>query len=730
MSRNTSGFGWWKPAGTSLGAGAGSRRVKGCPLRPGRQPPSRRRVRLCLEGLEVRLTLSTTIPVGTTTADLIAAIDTADHTAGPVVLVLPQNTTYTLTAPDDSDAHNEDNNWYGPNGLPAIDNTITVQGNGSTIERSTAGGTPPFRLFYVSGGMAGELPLGTLTLENLTLAGGLAQGGDGYEGGGGMGAGGAIFNQGTLILSGATLSAAITGSANLVESNDLTNTPIAAGVITVTGDPQLGPLQNNGGPTQTIALTSTSPAYGKGNANIKGYVVPSTDQHSLPRVVKGRLDLGAFELQPSKTPHASSSFPIVDNSGQVPFQIQLTPLTVPDAPALQSAASAEYGGKWLFIGGRTDGLHGMVPLVNNFPPKYQNKNIIVIDPTTGQVWTRPWSDSLLSQAVIDPLTSVATESVQEGTHLYVIGGYGVNSATGYYTTFDTLTSINVPGMIQAVIKGGSIAAQIQQIHNPVFQVTGGQLGKLGSRYYLVMGQEYLGDYFSVSAVQKYTDQIQSFQIIDTPTSLSIRNYQTVTDAANFHRRDFRMSPVILPSGQSALEAYGGVFTPTFIPGVWRQPITITSSGKISISPYQQFFSQYDCPQIPLYSATTHTMQTIFLGGISYYYYDPATTPSINYSAGIPFISTITDLVQPPSGTDQEYILPTTLPYLLGAEAAWMSSTSAPSYKNGVINLDAIHRPTTVGYMYGGIVADAGNFGNTAAWNGIYQVTLTPIQKAR
>ena len=446
------------------------------------------------------------------------------------------------------------------------------------------------------------------------------------------------------------------------------------------------------------------------------------------------LETRALLLTSSATP-AASSFPIVDNSGQVPFQIQLTPLTIPDAPALQSAASAEYNGKWLFIGGRTDGLHGMVPLLNNFPPQYENKNIIVIDPTTGQVWTRPWSNSLLAQRVIDPLTSVATESVQNGTHLYVIGGYGVDT-TGYYkhsgdyTTFDTLTSINVPGMIQAVINGGSIAAQIQQIHNPAFQVTGGQLGKLGNRYYLVMGQTFLGDYFSLSAVQKYTDQIQSFQMESTAHSLSIRNYQTSTDVANFHRRDFRMSPVILPGGKPGIEAYGGVFTPTFIPGVWRQPITITSSGKIYVSPYQQFFSQYDCPQIPLYSAKSQTMQTVFLGGISYYYYDPATTPSINYSAGVPFINTISDLVQPPSGADQEYVLPTTLPYLLGAEAAWMPLTSAPTYSNGVIKLDAIHRTTTVGYMYGGIVADAGNFGNTAAWSGIYQVTLTPTQTAR
>jgi hypothetical protein len=421
----------------------------------------------------------------------------------------------------------------------------------------------------------------------------------------------------------------------------------------------------------------------------------------------------------SATPAASGS-PIVDH-GQVPFQIQLTPLNIPDAPALQSAAHAEYKGKWLFIGGRTNGLHGFGP-GQNFPPQYQNRDIIVIDPKTGQVWSRPWSDSTLSTAAIDPLTSVATESDQQGNHLYMIGGYGVDSATGVSTTFDTLTAINVPGLIRAVIHGGNIAAQVQQIHNPVFQVTGGQLGKLGNRDYLVMGQSFLGDYFSPTSVQQYADQIQSFKIVDMCHRLAIRNYQTSTDQVNFHRRDFRMSPVILPNGHQALEAYGGVFTPAM--SVYRQPITITRSGNTIISSYQQFFSQYDSPQIPLYSAGSHTMQTVFLGGISLYNYDPA-TQAISEDPNIPFIDTITDLVQPPSGVNQEYILPVHLPGLLGAEAQFMTSTSAPSYSNGVIKLDAIHHPTTVGYMYGGILAQQANNGSSTASGEVFKVTLIP-----
>ncbi|HLW79064.1 MAG TPA: hypothetical protein VKU44_05630, partial [Terriglobia bacterium] len=94
-----------------------------------------------------------------------------------------------------------DNYLYGPDGLSPIASSITITGNGHTISRSPS--APPFRFFYVSGGW--ELCAGSLTLQDLTLSGGLAQGGGSGDGGGGMGAGGAIFNQGTVHLSGVTI---------------------------------------------------------------------------------------------------------------------------------------------------------------------------------------------------------------------------------------------------------------------------------------------------------------------------------------------------------------------------------------------------------------------------------------------------------------------------------------------------------------------------------------------
>jgi hypothetical protein len=72
-------------------------------------------------------------------------------------------------------------------------------------------------------------------------------------------------------------------------------------------DPLLGPLQNNGGPTQTMALLPTSPAIDAGNNAAPG--LPATDQRGLNRVVNNVVDIGAFEYQPPGTTRALTAAP-------------------------------------------------------------------------------------------------------------------------------------------------------------------------------------------------------------------------------------------------------------------------------------------------------------------------------------------------------------------------------------------------------------------------------------
>jgi hypothetical protein len=59
-------------------------------------------------------------------------------------------------------------------------------------------------------------------------------------------------------------------------------------------NPKLGPLQDNGGPTQTIALLPGSPAIDAGDLTDSEW-----DQRGpgYPRLVNGATDIGAYEVQ-------------------------------------------------------------------------------------------------------------------------------------------------------------------------------------------------------------------------------------------------------------------------------------------------------------------------------------------------------------------------------------------------------------------------------------------------
>jgi hypothetical protein len=144
--------------------------------------PARRH--LFLENLEDR-TLPSSYTAGTV-ADLVTDINAANTGGGSNTITLVAGTTFSLTAVN--------NTTDGASGLPVIaaKDTLTIVGNGDTIQRSAAKGTSAFRLFDVASG--GSLTLGSLTVQN-----GLAQGT------GVAAQGGAIYSQGTLALNTVTV---------------------------------------------------------------------------------------------------------------------------------------------------------------------------------------------------------------------------------------------------------------------------------------------------------------------------------------------------------------------------------------------------------------------------------------------------------------------------------------------------------------------------------------------
>jgi hypothetical protein len=145
----------------------------------------RRRSRLALEQLDER-TLLTNYTAGTV-SHLIADINAANAAGGANTITLVAGATFTLTAVNNS---TDDNT-----GLPVIaaNDNLTIAGNGDVIQRSTATGTPAFRLLDVAAGAA-------LTLESLTLQGGLASNLYDFAG-----QGGAIYSNGSLTVANCTI---------------------------------------------------------------------------------------------------------------------------------------------------------------------------------------------------------------------------------------------------------------------------------------------------------------------------------------------------------------------------------------------------------------------------------------------------------------------------------------------------------------------------------------------
>lgn len=103
----------------------------------------------------------------TRVADLIAAINGANATAADDTINLTANCVYTLTLAD--------NATDGGNGLPVIaaastGGSLTIQGNGATIERDSA--APLFRLILIGAGANATLDQLTVRGGNTTVKGG------------------------------------------------------------------------------------------------------------------------------------------------------------------------------------------------------------------------------------------------------------------------------------------------------------------------------------------------------------------------------------------------------------------------------------------------------------------------------------------------------------------------------------------------------------------------------
>lgn len=231
--------------------------------------------------------------------------------------------------------------------------------------------------------------------------------------------------------------------------------------------------------------------------------------------------------------------------GGLPYSIQLTSADMGSAvlPTLQSFATGTYDGKWIFVAGRTNGLHNFTnDGVANFPPEYQNTDIWVVDPVTKQTWSRSLNDASagITTSVFNALSATATQSVQKGDTLYMAGGYLYDYDIDNFTTYNTLTALDLAGVVNWVQTGtGSLASATRQTSDATLQVTGGSMFLVDDRALLVFGQDFDGPY-TPGSNGVYTRQVRSFDIVDDGTTLGIANISSTPVDEDFRRRDLNI----------------------------------------------------------------------------------------------------------------------------------------------------------------------------------------------
>jgi hypothetical protein len=109
------------------------------------------------------------------------------------------------------------------------------------------------------------------------------------------------------------------------------------------------------------------------------------------------------------------------------------------------------------------------------------------------------------------------------------GGYGVDTATGQFSTKDALTAIFVPGLmhwVEEIVANEAAAQYIRHIFDPIFQVTGGYMTRASRNMtLLIFGQNFEGFYVP-SASGVYTRQVRRFRIIDDGVTLRFLRRRT------------------------------------------------------------------------------------------------------------------------------------------------------------------------------------------------------------
>jgi hypothetical protein len=401
----------------------------------------------------------------------------------------------------------------------------------------------------------------------------------------------------------------------------------------------------------------------------------------------------------------------------------------PGAPQVQSFAFAQSKGRWIFIGGRLGGYHAVGGGSAEFLRADANQNVWVVDTNVepARSYHVPVASLPRRLAVITAQwSSTGLLYFQDGDQLYICGGYGQDES-GKWSTFDVISRVNVPALIDGVMHGRIPAESISFARSSLVQSAGGGLTKLSDGYfYLVMGHSFLGSYTAFEgrgekngpeASQSYLNEIRKLSLKTRPDGAPrVTLIEKFHDDMEFHRRDLNVAQILLPTGLG-FAAYGGVFTPETQLN-YSKPIYVSSGSRPFIdSTFDQKMNAYASAVLLMYSEAAKTMYTTFFGGISRFswdsvegvYHDNAMVgrkTESKYLDGLQWSDQISTIEKNETGT-MEIVHSRPLPAFLGTDAIFipLPALARAYHDTDILAFDSLtDRRTLVGYVYGGIRA--------------------------
>jgi len=421
--------------------------------------------------------------------------------------------------------------------------------------------------------------------------------------------------------------------------------------------------------------------------------------------------------------------------GTLPFSIDATEdasSQFPGAPRIQSFSFAQWKGRWVFIGGRVAGYHSVGGGMAEFLRADANREVWVVDTKVKPARTYHAPIEKLPPAVTpvkDQWLSTAQLYYQDGSKLYICGGYGQDHA-GAWVTFPLISQVDLPSLIEGVMHGRIPAESIAYTQTPLAQSAGGALTKLSDGYfYLVMGHVFTGSYTafqgqgehnSPAVSQVYLNEIRKLRIsAAAPGGLAVSLADKYRDEVQFHRRDLNVTQTLSPKG-SGLAVYGGVFTPDTQLSFSKPVYLFGGSSPVVDISFDQKMNAYTCASLLMYDKATEMMYTTLFGGISRFSWDggkyvenpkAGSKAESNYLDGLQWSDQVSTIQKGKQET-VELVHATPLPGFLGTDAVFIPAPGLARAQAGsdILDFQALQGARTfVGYVYGGIRASPYRF---------------------